>query len=166
MPKRVGVIVARFQVASLHPGHIHLIDSVYERSDEVIIILGDSPQRNLKNPLSFGIRMAMVYQMYPKCFVFKINDHPINAVCCQKLDNLISLTGEIAGHDAQITLYGSRDSFQSCYSGKYPYEEIPEIEGYSGTDTRKAIISKPYDKMSDDFRAGIIYGFDEAMNLK
>lgn len=162
MSKRIGVIVARFQVAKLHQGHLHLIDSVYKKSDEVVIILGDSPQRDLKNPLSFGVRMGMVYQTYPDCLVFKINDHPINAVWSQNLDNLI----ETIAKDAEVTLYGSRDSFQSCYSGKYPYEEIPELDGFSGTDMRNEITCKAFNKMDENFRAGIIYGMNQLVRVQ
>lgn len=157
MAKRIGVIVARFQVAKLHDGHIHLIDSVYAKNDEVFIMLGESPKRDLKNPLSFNVRMGMIHQTYPYAMVFKIKDHPINAVWSQNLDRLI----EVTSNGAEVTLYGSRDSFQTCYSGKYQYEEIPQKDGFSGTDARNEIIHRSVNKMSDDFRAGIIYGFNQ-----
>jgi bifunctional NMN adenylyltransferase/nudix hydrolase len=162
MSKRIGVIVARFQVAKLHAGHIHLIDSVYKKSDEVVIILGDSPNRDLRNPLSFGVRMGMIYQHYPTCLVFKINDHPINSVWSENLDFLITTVA----NGADVTLYGSRDSFQPCYSGKYPYEQIPELEGFSGTDMRNEITNKAFDKMDDNFRAGIIYGLNQLIRVQ
>lgn len=162
MAKKIGVIVARFQVAKLHRGHIHLIDSVCEKSDEVLIMLGDSPQRDVRNPLSFGVRMGMIHQTYPHTLIFKINDHPINAVWSQNLDKVI----ETIANDAEVTLYGSRDSFQSCYSGKYPYEQIPELEGFSGTEMRNEITSKTFDKMDENFRAGIIYGMNQLVRVQ
>jgi bifunctional NMN adenylyltransferase/nudix hydrolase len=49
--KHIGAIIARFQVPTLHEGHIHLIREVVSTSDMVIILLGSKVhQPDIRNP--------------------------------------------------------------------------------------------------------------------
>lgn len=164
MAKRIGVIVARFQVHKLHEGHIHLIDSVYEKCDELIILLGEPARRSQKNPLSFGVRMAMIYETYPAPLIFKLYDNPSNQAWSENLDKIVSAIASNT-EDVEVTLYGSRDSFKSCYSGKYPVEDIPELEGFSGSDSRSDVLQTSFTQMDSNFRAGIIYGYNQAISI-
>jgi bifunctional NMN adenylyltransferase/nudix hydrolase len=160
MALKFGAIVARFQVHKLHEGHIHLIDSVYKKCDEVIIMLGTPSEPNERNILSFEIRKQMILETYPKAFVVKIIDHNEDKIWSQHLDDL--LTG--FAQSGEVTLFGSRDSFKSFYTGKFPYEHIPEKEGLSGTALREEIINlKDYSIINESFRAGIIHGYNLAI---
>jgi len=160
MSLKFGAIVARFQVHKLHEGHIHLIDSVYKKCDEVIIMLGTPSKPNERNILSYDIRKQMVLEMYPKAFVVKIIDHNEDDLWSQHLDDL--LTG--FAQSGEVTLFGSRDSFKSLYTGKYPYEHVSEKEGLSGTASREEVINlQDYSKVDERFRAGIIHGFNLAI---
>ena len=61
----IGIIVGRFQVSSLHPGHVDLIDSVRFRHNKVIIVLGSSPLKATKNNPSspYGKKVLLVHSI-------------------------------------------------------------------------------------------------------
>lgn len=146
----LGVIIGRFQVAELHAGHKHLISHAEEKSGVVMILLGTSEAvPSTKNPLSFVARKRMVLESFPNVLVYEIKDHPSNEVWSQSVDKTI----ELSFPTAEVTLYGSRDSFMSYYSGKHPVTVIPEIPNISGTLMRK-IGEKPVHEKS--FRLGMI----------
>lgn len=148
----VGVIVGRFQVHDLHPAHKDLFDSVLAKHDRVVVFLGNSFCRNtLSNPLDFRARQKMILDLYPSVEVFYINDHPSDDVWSKKLDKQIS---ENLLPKQTVTLYGSRDSFLKCYSGKYPTCELEATTFISGTEVRKRV-SNNYPPTTD-YRAGLI----------
>ena len=63
----VGVIVGRFQVPELHPGHIDLIQTVCDAHDKVVIFLGLSPLMvTRENPLDFESRKQMILAKFPQ----------------------------------------------------------------------------------------------------
>lgn len=157
---KMGVIVARFQVPYLHIGHKHLIDEVMVKSDIVVILLGTSPVPNAKNPLSFEQREAAIRQFYPdvtEVIIQEIKDNPSNEEWSKSLDAQLE---DIKEYD--ITLYGSRDSFHKVYSGIHKYKYVDQIDSPSGTDIRRQII--PLD--TPEFRAGVIYAYQQMENLK
>ena len=157
MSVKYGAIVARFQVSSLHEGHIHLIDSVKKECGELVILLGEPSNPNERNPLSFNIRKQMILEKYPSTHIFKIKDHHEDSIWSENLDKILETFGD-------ITLFGSRDSFISFYTGKFPYKEIPELVGFSGTDTRNKILDFNDPTINNEyFRMGIIYGFNQAL---
>lgn len=160
MSLKIGVIVARFQVHKLHDGHIHLIESVYKQCDLVVVLLGSSKEPDDRNILPFEIRKHMLQEAYPRICVRQLMDYNDDVIWSQMLDDELSIFAE---GDNSITLFGSRDSFKSHYTGKYPYEHIPEKEGLSGTAMRDEIINlRDYSMMNEYFRAGIIHGYNLA----
>lgn len=148
-----GVIVGRFQVASLHNGHKDLINYVAERHPNVLIVLGVSRSfATPHDPLSFEMRETMIWDCYPQVKIAKIYDHPSDEKWSIALDELIK---ENCGGN-RVTLYGSRDSFLDSYSGVFPKEFFPVRTRLSGTEIRKAANGKP--KMNEDFFSGVIFG--------
>lgn len=148
----VGVIVGRFQVHELHPAHKDLFQSVLDKHDRVIVFLGNSVCRNsLANPLDFRARQKMITDLYPNVEVFYINDHPSDDAWSKKLDKQIS---ENLLPKQSVTLYGSRDSFLRCYSGKYQTCELESTTFISGTEVRRKV-SNNYTPTTD-YRAGLI----------
>lgn len=133
---KTGVIVARFQVPILHKGHLHLLDEVYSRSDQVVFVLGSPSIPNERNPLPFSLRQRMLkeewiisgYDDIPISFE-EILDHHEDALWSEHLDAILDKY-------ENATLYGSRDCFHKFYTGKYPFESIPEVPNVSGTDVR------------------------------
>lgn len=151
-PTDVGVIVGRFQVNELHEAHIDLINSVLNKHDRVILFLGNSNIRNTtSNPLDYRARRAMIAEKFPTVEIHYINDHPSDAVWSKNLDKLI--TEQLLPMQT-ITLYGSRDSFLKCYSGKYNVCELEATTFISGTEVRRRVCNN-YPPTAD-YRAGMI----------
>ena len=125
--KKIGIIVARFQVPTLHSGHLHLIREAIKQSDLLVIFLGHKVnQPDRKNPFTLSVRKGMLVQELMKMnaldgvTVDTIEDHPVSNECwSEELDRKIEgyiLTKNIK--QAEVTLYGSRDSFTGSYFGK------------------------------------------------
>lgn len=147
---KTGVIVARFQVPYLHAGHIHLIDEVREKSDQVLICLGEPNVPDIRNPLPFVIRVDMImgYIGKDKNYHFRrIIDHRDDKLWSEHLDLILD-------EFPNPTLYGSRDCFSKFYIGKYPFREIPEIPSKYGTEIREDI--EIHNTL--EYREGIIHG--------
>lgn len=151
--KDVGVLVGRFQVSSLTKGHCDLFDSVINRHQKVLCIIGLSAIKATKsNPLDFEARRRMIQELYPNIQIFYIKDHPSNDIWSRNLDTLIS---EHLPPGVKVTLYGSRDSFISYYKGRFITKELQQESYTSGTKDRTNISFTAGD--SEDFRKGVIW---------
>jgi bifunctional NMN adenylyltransferase/nudix hydrolase len=149
---KVGVVIGRFQVASLHKGHHHLIASAIKECGHLLIIIGSGcGLATRRYPLPYQVREAMVKASYPHATVVEHFDNPSDEKWSQKLDSIIH--ERFPNH--AVTLYGSRDSFIPYYHGRYPTKEVSDIESPSGTLERIKIIQNP--PQTEDFRAGLIY---------
>ncbi len=168
--KKIGVIVARFQVPSLHEGHLHLLTSTAREVDVLIVVLGYKVnQPDSKNPLSLSVRTAMVKQAFKKhcnpnakLIVLSLQDHPLsNEAWSQELDLLIGEEVVRLEQETQETfavcLYGSRDSFIRYYHGLYQHQVIDEIEAISGTKVREQVKSRDPESFGDQEREGMVY---------
>ena len=150
----VGVIVARFQVPKLSPGHRHLINIVRAQHEKVLIVLGlHGGERTSHDPLTFDERVDMIRESYPRSekrvLIAPLRDHPFSTDRWSVwLDELIVKT---AGREAD--LYGSRRGFLGVYTGSFPGTYVPTIASISGTDMRKYTLYSR--KMSG--REAIIY---------
>ena len=157
----IGVIVGRFQTPELHPGHRFVIDSVFARHDEVLIVLGCSAAYQSKHdPLDYETRKAMVLSKYPGARIAALKDTRTNELWSKNLDNLIEK--EFPGRLA--TLYGSLKSFIPCYNGIHPCTTLESPDpNMSATNARNDISVKP--GSSKDFRAGAIYASYHRKNI-
>ena len=148
----VAVIVGRFQVNELHEAHIDLITSVLNKHDRVLVFLGNSTIRNtLNNPLDYRARRTMIADKFPAVEIHYINDNPSDSTWTKNLDKLI---GEQLLPMQTVTLYGSRDSFLKCYTGKYTTCELEATTFISGTEVRRRVCNN-YPPTAD-YRAGMI----------
>jgi bifunctional NMN adenylyltransferase/nudix hydrolase len=148
----VAVIVGRFQVNELHEAHIDLITSVLNKHDRVLLFLGNSTIRNtLNNPLDYRARRTMIADKFPTVEIHYINDNPSDTAWTKNLDKLI---GEQLLPMQTVTLYGSRDSFLKCYTGKYTTCELEATTFISGTEVRRRVCNN-YPPTAD-YRAGMI----------
>ena len=148
----VAVIVGRFQVNELHEAHIDLITSVLNKHDRVLLFLGNSTIRNtLNNPLDYRARRTMIADKFPTVEIHYINDNPSDTTWTKNLDKLI---GEQLLPMQTVTLYGSRDSFLKCYTGKYTTCELEATTFISGTEVRRRVCNN-YPPTAD-YRAGMI----------
>ena len=148
----VAVIVGRFQVNELHEAHIDLITSVLNKHDRVLLFLGNSTIRNtLNNPLDYRARRTMIADKFPTVEIHYINDNPSDSAWTKNLDKLI---GEQLLPMQTVTLYGSRDSFLKCYTGKFNTCELEATTFISGTEVRRRVCNN-YPPTAD-YRAGMI----------
>jgi bifunctional NMN adenylyltransferase/nudix hydrolase len=148
-----GVIVGRFQVDSLHPGHLELFRQVSEKHDRVIVFIGVSRTIPTKrNPLDFETRKKMIQADYPDFTILPLRDEQSDVYWSVKLDESISSVTQFTNN---VTLYGGRDSFTPHYYGPHTVcqLEIPNL--VSGTDIRAKITNRVM--QTADFRAGVIY---------
>ncbi len=149
----VGVIVGRFQVSELTPGHKELFDSVIARHEKTICVVGLSPVKATKNnPLDFECRRKMILETYPDITIVYQKDSVSNDAWSNGLDENISMQTPPA---AKVTLYGSRDSFIQYYSGRHATKELVQKSFVSGTADR---IKNSYNvSNSKEFRQGAIW---------
>lgn len=133
MPEKIGVIVGRFQVPELHPGHRYLIETVAHANDHIFVILGDSKIVSLHDPFSVETRRTMIHTVYPNVHIAEIPDYPSDETWSKNLDQIIRQFSP----SGDVTLYGSRKSFLEQYSGTFPTIYIAPIPSPSGTDIRK-----------------------------
>lgn len=150
----IGVIVARFQVPSLTIGHKELIQTVIDRHDQTIIVLGLSHIKATKNnPLDYETRRRMIQEEFgDEIKILYQKDNKYNDVWSSELDKLIYSN---VPPGAKITLYGSRDSFISHYQGKIKTKELIPNTIINGTKQReKVALSIPN---SLDYRKGVIW---------
>lgn len=133
MENKTAVIIGRFQVPYLHLGHIYLISYALQNYDKVVILLGTIEYKDEKNPYEYDRRVKMINKVFPQVITHPLYDIPGDDVLwSQQVDmEMIILKDPVLLH--------SRDSFKDHYKGKYPLVEIPELEGYSGTKTRKEV---------------------------
>ncbi len=147
----VGVIIARFQVPSLHKGHKHLIETVSARHEKVLVLLGVSGGMTTSvDPLDFPTRELMVKHLYPNVHVHPVYDAQDDAVWSEEIDELIARL--FPAHEA--VLYGSRGSFIPHYKGVHKTHELAQVSSVSGTDIREKVCEP---SSSKEFRKGMIY---------
>lgn len=148
----VGIVVARFQIHSLHSAHIELIETVKNRCDKVIILLGLSPLRNtINNPLDFRARKTMIQEKYPIMDVHYLDDCRSDEDWSKNLDVQVK---KWTNPGQSIMLFGSRDSFIGHYNGKYPTCELESNTFISGTEIRRQVCNNYSPTI--DYRAGMI----------
>ncbi len=126
---QTGIVVGRFQVPYLHPGHLWLIATALRESDGVIVILGCQREIDDRNPFFPEQREEMIKKIFPQVRIEKIYDEASDKVWSDKLDSLI--------YGLAPMLYASRDSFASRYKGLVRVREVEEVPGYSGTKIRE-----------------------------
>jgi bifunctional NMN adenylyltransferase/nudix hydrolase len=152
LKQKVGVVIGRFQVASLHAGHHHLITTAMTENSSVLVVVGSG--RGLatrRYPLPYQVRKQMIQSAYPAVRVVEHFDNPSDQSWSKELDKLIR--EQFSDHE--VTLYGSRDSFIPYYHGDFKTSVVADIASESGTEQRSKIIVQP--PATTDFRAGIIY---------
>lgn len=167
---RVGVAVGRFQTDELHVGHRGLLNYISEHSDFVFVGVGvgELPTSS-KNPLPAEYRLNMVYNYLDGVsqhgsdsglrgvHVFPVADHPSDYRWSEDLDTIIEQELKMFNlNNTEVTLYGSRDSFFPYYHGKYPCENVDEVDmNVSATERRRQISHNVL--KTPDFAKGVIW---------
>lgn len=151
----IGVVVGRFQIDTLHKGHIALLDHVTQNHNKVIVFLGVAVgEHKEEQALGYATREKMIKSAYPSVVVQPLRDMGNDIKWSEQLDNKIR---EVY-HHGSVILYGGRDSFIPHYHGKFKTENLGNIiddSELSATKRREEIKREVRD--SADFRAGILY---------
>ena len=134
LSKDLGVVIGRFQIPELHEGHVGLLDEVARRHEQLLILVGHNTIRfNTDDPFPFHIRKQMLESRYPRATVLPLMDSPVsNEHWSSTVDSKVA----IVSGNGKAVLYGSRDSFIPKYSGRYPTEELTELQHVSATQVR------------------------------
>ncbi len=151
---KTGVIIGRFQTPYLTQSHKQLIDEVIRRSDNLIILVGQSDVRVGRR---YSLPFVSIKKMLEDYVLAKgiwlrispIHDQPSNHYWSEKVDEII---GDVK--DEIIVLYGGRDSFIPYYFGKH-YTEVLDIgvKDESATKIRESI----KEPMTEEARKGAIW---------
>lgn len=148
-----GVIVGRFQVDELHPGHLELFRQVAALHERVIVFIGvPRTVPTKRNPMDFEIRKKMIQHDYPDFLIFPLRDEKSDEFWSKRLDETILSMTQFNGH---VTLYGGRDSFAPHYFGNHEVHQLDIPNPTSGTEIREKLSNHVME--SKEFRAGVIY---------
>lgn len=134
MENATAVIIGRFQTPYLHLGHIYLISYALQNYSQVLILLGESEERNERNPYTVDQRIQTIERVFGnRPDIGVLFDIPGNdQLWSENIDKILE-------KENKPVLLHSRDSFKDHYFGKYPLKEVPELPGYSGTELRKQL---------------------------
>ena len=163
MKKRIGVVIGRFQVPrlALHPGYRALLAHVARENDAVLVVLGEAPCPDQRNPLSFRHRQAMFTEEYPAFQVLPLADEPSDADWVRHLDVLLATA--LGPEPATVQLYGGRGSFLETYyrhGGQFATAALPDLISphHCATDIRRRIGQEQ--RSSADIRTGLIQAWE------
>ena len=149
--EEVGVVIGRFQVASLSEGHEALIHAVNTRHHHLVILVGCHPvPGTAENPLDYQSREFMLREKFGKAIILPVFDCPTDDEWSRNIDRSISSIYPLKS----AVLYGGRDSFVPHYHGRYQCRVLDEAVSESGTQQRRDIARKRV--VSEAQRAGII----------
>ena len=153
----IGVVIGRFQVASLTDGHKVLIQEVIKNHNRVVILVGVSVTLGTRsNPLDYISRRGLFDEFYTKdckIEIVPILDTPDDTDWSKSVERIVRSIFPIGS----VCLYGGRDSFIKSYSptGVFDTHELDIIPDSVGTDIRKELAETAIN--SEEFRRGAIY---------
>ncbi len=151
----VGVVVGRFQVHSLHAGHLEILNHA-ARHQKQLIFVGIHPSLvTPSDPLDFAVRNLMLSGYWPMAIIVGLPDQPSDGVWSRLLDQQIKDHCPIFAEQNLVTVYCGRDGFEPHYYGKYKVREVDDVTDETGTKVRNRVGHCVID--SPQFRAGIIY---------
>ncbi len=151
---RIGVVIGRFQVPELHPGHDHLLGHVAGVSDKLVVFIGVSPidGESAEFALTYSQRQSVFARSkYKDAITLPLFDMPSSKDWSLQIDALLM---QLYPRE-HVTLYGGRDSFAQEYSGAFPVTTVPVNHALSiiqGRDIRESLI----EESSEEFLRGQI----------
>jgi nicotinamide mononucleotide adenylyltransferase/ADP-ribose pyrophosphatase YjhB (NUDIX family) len=158
---KVAVVVGRFQIDTLHEGHLHLINTAIENHEDVIIFVGTAHEASRRNSMNYKVRELMIKGIYGnRVRLAPLYDTDGDDVWVETLDNQIK---EQYGDDVQAIIYGGMK--ESCvptyieHKGQFETHQVKSLHNdafiLAATNYREDIAKTPIDSI--DFRKGIIY---------
>ncbi len=148
----VGVVIGRFQVATLHEGH-QAVFKAADRHNKLLVLVGVRPSQLVtpSDPLDYPARERMIKEAYPHATVLPLPNQPTDVGWAKLVDDQIHALYPVD----KATLYYGRKSFKDHYGGKHEMAEVEEEHKISGTELRdidgSIVVNHP------DWRRGVIY---------
>ncbi len=148
----VGVVIGRFQVATLHEGH-QAVFKAADRHNKLLVLVGVRPSQLVtpSDPLDYPARERMIKEAYPHATVLPLPDQPTDDGWVKLVDEHIHALYPLD----KATLYYGRKSFTEHYGGCHLMAEVDEEPNISGTELRdvdgSTVMNHP------DWRRGVIY---------
>jgi len=149
-----GVVIGRFQVPTLHAGHLALLSTVDHRHEKMIVMIGDrKTPATATNPLSYEIRTGMIRELFPNAIFVRLFDCKSDIEWSDKVDEFIRLYSPDGA-----TLYSGRFGFIPHYFGNYPTEEL--TFGYDDVEATRVRDNLAHTYINtDQFRSGVIHAY-------
>ena len=169
---RLGVTVGRFQVPRLHYAHMRLIGEGLASAERILILLGSPVGKpDARNPLDIKTRKLMIESaisydnrvavdvVYDVAFKDDIWSNEVDARIDEHIRHLV-LVGSAHLGEVEVVMFGGRDSFLKHYIGRHRALkfEMAQVGNISGTEDRARAGRDPLN--TSDFRAGIIYAYE------
>jgi bifunctional NMN adenylyltransferase/nudix hydrolase len=145
--KAIGVVIGRFHLPKLHPGHCELITHVQSLHQTVLVVCGYDPkwprvEDISRQPYPLAIQKQIVQSQFPEVIVGEIRDSGGRPELWSKwLDEIILAVAPQVG----AVLYGSRDSFIPLYSGQFATVQVEQHFAHSATEVRQEVGSQIID---------------------
>jgi bifunctional NMN adenylyltransferase/nudix hydrolase len=159
MSNKLGVVIGRFQVDKLTPGHEQLLNYARNECEQVLVLIGTRPSpATATNPLPYESVRGMLLQEFPEILTAPIGDVRNHEIWTQNVDTLIETAMHNSGTQDAILYYG-RDGFNPWYSGRFQLKEVITTAGpeFCGTHCRDEIGKET--KNSSDWRRGVIWAY-------
>ena len=153
----IGVVIGRFQVASLTEGHVYLIEQALAQHRTVVVLVGSSQEwGTAKNPLPYKARERMIHERYPQVTCVALPDMPDDDAAWSKhIDFMIRSLGWSVS-DGEAVFYAGRDSFKPFYKGVHKVVECDSgMNHIAGSMVRENIGKVVLG--NDDWRRGVIW---------
>lgn len=149
---RVGMVVGRFQIDTLHEGHMQLLRFVDTTHSRMLILVGVRPaEASDTHPLTFEDRRIMIREKFPNATILPITDVGNDKVWSTRVDALIR---SVYGYQVDAIFHAGRNSFEPHYTGEF----LVEIHDFGIDIEARAIRNEIKDRTlsTSDARAGVI----------
>lgn len=142
--KKVSVIIGRFQ--PFHVGHLEMVQSAYDISDEVVLFIGSANKPTSdKNPWTHRERLLMIYDSIQESKMNIGRFHFFPAMDCEKNSDWVKqiklLTELAVSKKSHIQLVGHNRDDSSFYLSLFPFWNFHEVgefkDNISATEVRK-----------------------------
>jgi len=137
-----GLFIGRFQ--PFHIGHLHIIKTVLQEVDELVIGIGYSKEKNTEmNPFSVEERIEMIESVLQKIgnkyTLYPIPDHPNDSKWMEQIEVLVPKFNIVFMSDKNT--YAEK-WVEKCFEKKYKIKKIKALMGIDATEIRSRIKNK------------------------
>lgn len=163
--KPITFVIGRFQVPSLHAGHMHLIQSAVDAGYHTVVLLGSANRpASIKNPWSYDERAKMIKSLFPSVTIYPLNDYKYSdpqwmADVAATVDH--EMRKWQGRHPVLVGSFKQGNDYLKWFP-QYPSINIEPIHDIDGTRVREAMFGSLPKSVQDD----VLYFKAEKENFK